>query len=268
MANNPSNLYAVPSLPNLDPQAKRVIEDLAARVNYLTTELDRVRGSMPDPGAQKERPIPGIITIPPTGTLGQSGSVRVNQDGVIVSYVNPNGSFPYLGNMFLDYTTTTTVANTTTETQLLGNGDDGSTRIVDTSIVKIGRTFRVSFRGTFAFTATPTISIKLKLGGVTIQDFTPLTTLMTGTGSEWLVDEYITISAIGSSGQVFGHVSQLYHETSEAGAQGKVLTSGRGKTTPTVDLSVAQPFTLTMTWGTANAANTLTYNFGCIDIVR
>ena len=101
MATNPTNLYAVPSLPDLDPRTTRVIQDLAARVNYLTTELDKVRGltMSASPGvdaARKENPIQGIVNIPYRDHGGQDGQIRVSKDGVISSYVNPVESpFPY-----------------------------------------------------------------------------------------------------------------------------------------------------------------------------
>src|SRR5690242_20036603 len=136
MSNLP-NQYVVPALPGLDPRVNRVIQDLADRVNYLTTELDRVRGGMPDPGARRENPQPGFITIPSPSGDGD-GFIRVNEDGVIKSYTNPTVVGGMRRNLFLDYTTTTTVANTTTETSLLGNGDFGSTKIIDPSIIAVG----------------------------------------------------------------------------------------------------------------------------------
>lgn len=90
------NLYT-PSLGGMDPQTARVIRDLADRVNYLTTELDAVRGGVPGfmtTRAEKENPQPGIITIP---SDGQDGFIRVSKDGVIHSYTNPGNSiFPYV----------------------------------------------------------------------------------------------------------------------------------------------------------------------------
>lgn len=80
-----TNLYT-PNLSGMDPQTSRTFRDLVERVNYLTTELDRVRGTMPESGAMKERPQPGTLVIPsPNG----DGFVRVNEDGVIKSYGNP-----------------------------------------------------------------------------------------------------------------------------------------------------------------------------------
>lgn len=90
MAGNLPNPYS-PSLPGMDPQTSRIIRDLADRVNYLTTELERVRGmvgieSLGVNVAKRENPIEGIINIP---SPGGNGFIRVSRDGVIKSYTNP-----------------------------------------------------------------------------------------------------------------------------------------------------------------------------------
>lgn len=89
------NLYT-PNLSGMDPQTTRVFRDLVERVNYLTTELDRVRENIPNPGARKENPQSGIISIPCRNDGGQDGFIRVSSDGVISSYANSVESlFPY-----------------------------------------------------------------------------------------------------------------------------------------------------------------------------
>jgi hypothetical protein len=95
MARSRTNLYS-PNLSGMDPQVSRTIRDLVDRINYLTSELDTVRGDMPTGGAKKENPQPGIVSIPCRDAGGQDGFIRVNQDGVVQSYVNPVESiFPY-----------------------------------------------------------------------------------------------------------------------------------------------------------------------------
>lgn len=78
------------------------MQDLTDRINYLTDELDRVRGlaMSASPGidaAKREQPVEGLITIPSRYDSGQDGFVRVSKDGVVVSYANPaEGFFPYV----------------------------------------------------------------------------------------------------------------------------------------------------------------------------
>jgi len=94
------NLYSPPSLPEADPQTSRVIRDLVDRINFLTTEVDRVGKAAPislEGYAAKEKPIQGIITIPARDSGGQDGLIKVSKDGVISSYVNASESiFPYI----------------------------------------------------------------------------------------------------------------------------------------------------------------------------
>jgi hypothetical protein len=101
MPNSLPNLYTLPTLPGMDGQTRRVMQDLVDQLNFLTGEVGRLRERdllvMPTGAARRESPIEGIITIPYRDAGGQDGLVRVSKDGVIVSYVNPVESiFPYV----------------------------------------------------------------------------------------------------------------------------------------------------------------------------
>lgn len=131
MPNSLPNLYSPPSLPGMDPQASRVIRDLVERINYLTLEVDRVRGDIPGTmtfKAKKESPIPGIITIP---HLSGNGFIRVNEDGVISSYTNPSSLptgqvttlFTGLSGAFAGSGTVTTNITTIRGGTIFGDGD-------------------------------------------------------------------------------------------------------------------------------------------------
>ena len=87
------NLYHPGTMPGLDPRTNRVMMDLFDRVNYLTTELDRVRGmaESASPGvdsAKREQNTEGLITIPGSKS---NGFIRVSKDGVIISYASEVG---------------------------------------------------------------------------------------------------------------------------------------------------------------------------------
>lgn len=114
MAGNLPNLYS-PNLMGIDPQTARIIRDLTERVNYLTTELDHVRGDVPGlmtARAEKQNPQPGILTVPSGDIGGQDGFIRVSPDGVIASYTNPvDSQLPYID--------VTTVGNVTTGLDVL-----------------------------------------------------------------------------------------------------------------------------------------------------
>lgn len=169
MANLP-NQYAVPSLPNLDPQTNRVIQDLAARVNYLTTELDRVRGDTPGlmtAKAEKENPQSGIIIIPsPSG----DGFIRVSKDGVIQSYGNPASM---IGVPVVIHVNTTVVGN-------VGGGTDTlhSFTVEPGTLLRDGDLLEIEYAGTLQNAGTNNRFISNTVNGVTLENasgttFTP-----------------------------------------------------------------------------------------------
>lgn len=258
----------MPNLPGIDPQVRRVMQDMTDRINFLTGELDRVKGiaMSASPGvdaARKETPGEGIVIIPsPAG----DGFIRVNKDGVIVSYTNPTIVPGMHRNLFLEYTANVTVANTTTETSLLGPGDFGSTKVIDPSIAVVGRTFRLYFSGIASNTGTPSLDMRLKLGGTTIYQFTPVISIGPGQPLDaWEIDLYASVTGVSS---LTGHAGEMAYSFSTSGAQGVAHWSARNSNAISVTFSSYPQWDLTTQWGTANAANTLTYKFGCIDIVR
>lgn len=87
-----SNKYVLGAMPGTDPQTGRVIQDLVDQLNYLNDEVGRLRTLVVDSvkvKAKKESPVAGIITLP---GVGGDGFIRVNEDGVIVSYSSATSS--------------------------------------------------------------------------------------------------------------------------------------------------------------------------------
>lgn len=101
MANELPNQYSLGTLPGIEPQTRRVFQDLVDQLNFLTGEVTRLKERdlvvMPRGAARRESPVEGIISIPCRDFGGQDGFARVSKDGVVVSYVNPTESlFPYV----------------------------------------------------------------------------------------------------------------------------------------------------------------------------
>jgi hypothetical protein len=164
----------------------------------------------------------------------------------------------------------TAVANSTTETILVPNVTIPANFMAD------GRCLRLKATGGYGTTATPTIIFSIRWGGVSgtviAKSSTVTTTSGVGGGASmtamWSLDAIIQVRSNGSSGTLFtmGDVT-LY--TSTAGTAGTVtnygmpmpLVSGStGGTTPvavTCDLTADTALSLTVTWGTANAANSI-----------
>jgi hypothetical protein len=177
------------------------------------------------------------------------------------------GPFMPLGqNMYLDNNSNTTVANTTTETALLGAADDGSTKIITPALARVNRTFRLSFSGIFNTTGSPSLSVRLKLvGGVTVTLET-YNANVTSTGTAWKLEIFATITAVGAGGTIIVQAGAFEYAAATAGAASWI---GRNTTSAAaVDFSVNQTWELTVQWGTADPANSFTYRFGNIDIVR
>lgn len=180
------------------------------------------------------------------------------------------GSAQSMVNMFLNYSTTLTVANSTTETQVLGAPDAGSTKTVSPGFVSLGRTFELYFAGVMGWTGTPTLNVRPRLGGLTgvlLQNFTPVLSVAGSLGTAWRIYMLATITAVGVGGILVSHPCQFEFVTG-GGADGQAIWSGRAANGPTVNLTASPDWALTAQWGTADPANFFTYNFGCVNIVR
>lgn len=177
------------------------------------------------------------------------------------------GAIETMFNFFLDYDSNVTVVNTAAETPLLGAADAGSTKVITPGLVAVGRTFRFAFSGIMGNTATPTLTTRLKLiGGVTVTLLTLAPVLPAGGTFSWGIDDlYATITAIGVGGSITVHAGGIDIDTRPDGVT-RAITSNSVVTA--VDFSVNQTWELTVQWSAADALNTFTYRFGCIDVIR
>ena len=164
----------------------------------------------------------------------------------------------------------TAVANTTTETILIPNPTIGGNFMQD------GRCLRI--RGFFAYgtTATPTLTLALRWGGVAgtviAKSAANVMTSAVGGGASMTatgnIDIVIQTRSNGSAGTLMTNgIVDIF--TSTAGTAGTVTNYGMtmpivsgstGGTTPvavTADLTADTALALTATWGTANAANSI-----------
>lgn len=214
------------------------------------------------------------LVVPPGGRGAQGTTPAAFSAGAVVEQRATARSFSVLAdaimamqaaiqrNMYADYNSNTTVANTTTETALLGAADDGSTKTITPALARVGITFKLSFSGVLGTTGSPTLTVRLKLGSVTIETYTAT---VTSTGGSWELDLFATITAIGASGSITTHPAEFEYA---AGTPGALQSIGRNAAATTIDFTVSQTWELTVEWGTAHASNTFTYRFGNIDILR
>lgn len=170
----------------------------------------------------------------------------------------------------------TAIASSTTETILIPNVT------IPANYMQNGRSVLVRATGAYGTTATPTLTIAVRWGGVAgtviSKSGAAVTTSGTGGGASmtamWTAWFIIQTRSNGSSGTLFTN-GEINLYTSTVGTAGTVtnygmpvvLASGStGGTTPvavTCDLTADTALSFTALWGTNNAANSIrcdTYN--------
>jgi hypothetical protein len=164
----------------------------------------------------------------------------------------------------------TAIATSTTETIIFPNVTIPANYMAD------GRVLRLRAFGAYGTTATPTLIFSIRWGGVagTVLSKSGTVTTTSGTGGGasmtalWELEAYIQTRANGSSGSLMTNgLATLFTSTAPTAGtvtnygMPMVLASGStGGTTPvavTVDLTADTALSLTATWGTSNAANSL-----------
>jgi hypothetical protein len=148
----------------------------------------------------------------------------------------------------------TAVANTTTETIIFPNVT------IPANYMQDGRCLRIRCQGQHSTTGTPTLIFRVRWGGVagTVLALSPTFTCGSGvTAKLWDFDVILQCRANGSSGTIvaIGDVCVVGATVPSA-----AMCAG-GDATPAataVDLTADTALSVTATWGTASASNTLT----------
>lgn len=160
-----------------------------------------------------------------------------------------------------------TVANTATETTLIGTGV--GTLTLPANFFIAGRTIRIQARGYFSSTNLgPTLRLKIKLGSTVLLDTgAQALALLAATTREWMVDAAITCRTIGASGSVIGQgLATLMDLASAVGSATSEEMSNVGGAT-TIDTTATQAVGTTAQWGTASASNTITCTNFTLEVV-
>lgn len=157
----------------------------------------------------------------------------------------------------------TAVANSTTETILFQNVTIPGNYLQD------GRLLRLRAIGSYGTTATPTLQFRIRWGGVSgtvLAASGAITTASAAGGGAsmtalWELEIYLQTRSNGSSGTLMTNGDGTLYTTGTATGTAIPLASGStGGTTPvavTADLTVDTALSLTATWGTASAANSI-----------
>lgn len=166
-----------------------------------------------------------------------------------------SGIKQFMGGTVFVQTADKTVANTTTETTLVGTGLGTTT--LPTDFFVAGRAFRITATGYYTTRhAETTLRIKVKLGTTIILDTGASTMTVDIAGKSWtipLVD--ITCRDVGETGHVMAN-GFINFATATKGSSIDQFTPNT--TAVEVDTTGTLEITITAQWGHADASNTIT----------
>lgn len=164
------------------------------------------------------------------------------------------GAYPTWASKYLWVSTAdVTVANTTTETTMLGAGA-GTLTIPANALNVAGNVLSVKISGNYGRTGTPTLRLRVKLGGTAISDLT-LTVALSGM---WFSYLECATRVTGASGSIT--CSNVFNTPGNG--------PGPSTATTAIDLTASQAVDITLQWGTASASNTVTQSFTSIELAR
>lgn len=173
-----------------------------------------------------------------------------------------SGILNVLSSTLFTSTADATIANTVTETTLLGSGV-GTTTLPANFFVP-GKTVRVRVKGKIANTGTPTIQIKAKLGSVAVYD-TAAITMSTITGTTYFEADFdLTCRTAGSSGTVQGQGKFNYHTAASVLAE----IASPSTSATTINTTISNVLDVTVTWGTASSSNTITSTNATVEVLN
>jgi len=166
--------------------------------------------------------------------------------------------------------TATAIANSTTETIVFPNVT------VPANYMQDGRALRMKLMGSYGTTATPTLIFSVRWGGVAgtvlAKQAANVTTSGVGGGASmtamWEGEVMIQTRSNGATGTLMTNgTTTLFTSTlltagtvTNYGQTAPIASGSTGGTTPvavTADLTADTALSITATWGTANAANSI-----------
>jgi hypothetical protein len=186
-----------------------------------------------------------LYNLPSNAPSETSILVRDNVDGS-VKYRN-------LGGLFSQTASGAAVSNTTTPTSIVGSGVGNLS--VPANGFQVGDSFNAVMGGIISTGNGQTVQIQIRSGAVILAD-TGAVSLPNGlTNRTWDIDVDFTIRALGAAG-VASIVSSGFFIYANAGAiQGADFTSINNTT---FDTTTSNTLDIIVTWGAANASNSIT----------
>lgn len=172
--------------------------------------------------------------------------------------------FIWMSGVIFSQADVSTLANTVTETTL-GNGSGALGAIVLGPNVNLvtGITIRITARGYFTTTGTPTLQLKIRVDGVALLDTGAVTLVGTISNRYWELSADLTVYATGAAGQLMGQGKFEYDNAAHSGVRwGMVMTA------PTsIDLTAPHDLDISAKWGTADVNNSITCSNATFEIL-
>ena len=157
------------------------------------------------------------------------------------------------------------VANTVTETSQFGNGGTDDTKTIPANMAQAGQCYFIRLNGYISNTATPTGTLRVKLGSTNLVVSGP-TALPSGLTNAFVETVFhLTIRSTGALGTVIGqgHTKLITGPLAKTYNRPLVMTADA-----TIDFTVDQELDVTYEWGTADPANSLTITNAMITVAR
>lgn len=166
-----------------------------------------------------------------------------------------------MGFVYVNATGDVVVANTLTETSLLG-----STFSLGAGQAVVGTTLRLNLRGVLTTAGVgPALQIRVFIGSVAIMDNGSVTLpALGGVNVSWEIEVYITIKTTGGAA-TYQAAGALVMGGSTAVLPPAEIT-GVVSTGLPVDLTIANAFDVKATWGTANVNNSITQRTAVVEL--
>lgn len=205
------------------------------------------------------------------GIAFSPGDLYVKDDLTERLAFDTTGLEAILSGVIFSQTADATVANTGTETTLIGTGVGTVTLPADVlfgSSGSAGRTLRITARGIYGTDAiTPgNLNLRVKLGATTICTTGNVAATAALTNRFWELTAYITCRTQGAAGTVLGNGGFLHDDalaTSELRIWQMINTG-----TTTIDTTASLAIDVTADWDTADAQNTITCQVLVVEILN
>lgn len=187
-----------------------------------------------------------VLTTPVTGTM------ETNADNVFLT--KKTAIREAIPGVLFTQTADKTVANTTTETSIVGTGV--GTLTLPANFFVAGKTIRISMSGVYSTVAVTgdTVTVKIKYGSTVLASKATTALVTGGTNLAWSADLLITCRTTGSSGTVQVSGGVTYQIAAAAAVYDEI---NNGVSTSTLNTTNSGLFDVTVTHSAANASNTV-----------